>query len=122
MSIAFGRRIGAALAALLLLAVPASAQTTAPDGPTLAAVRARGHLICAGSDPLPGFAQVSAQGLWTGFDVDICRAVATAWEIRSGVEGCVDSTSGLSEALTWPTSEARHAVERPSEVKKREAP
>lgn len=78
MSIAFGRRIGAALAALLLLAVPASAQTTAPDGPTLAAVRARGHLICAGSDPLPGFAQVSAQGLWTGFDVDICRAVATA--------------------------------------------
>lgn len=78
MSIAFGRPIGAALMALVLFAVPAAAQTLARDGPTLAAVRARGHLICAGSDPLPGFAQVNAQGLWTGFDVDICRAVATA--------------------------------------------
>lgn len=69
------------LTALLLLvaaATPAFAQTPAPDGPTLAAVRGRGHLICAGSDPLPGFAQLSAGGLWTGFDVDFCRAVAAA--------------------------------------------
>ena len=55
----------AAVAALLLLSVgSAAAQTPAPDGPTLAAVRARGHLICAGSDPLPGFAAGRhAQGL-----------------------------------------------------------
>ena len=77
MNIAFGR-VGATLATLVLLTVPAIAQTIAPAGPTLAAVRARGHLICAGSDPLPGFAQVNGQGLWTGFDVDVCRAVATA--------------------------------------------
>jgi general L-amino acid transport system substrate-binding protein len=65
---------------LLLLAAiaPAAAQTLVPDGPTLAAVRARGHLICAGSDPLPGFAQLNTQGFWTGFDVDFCRAVAAA--------------------------------------------
>src|SRR5262249_50297621 len=56
----------------------AVAQATAPDGPTLAAVRARGHVICAGSDPLPGFAQLSPEGRWTGFDVDFCRAVAAA--------------------------------------------
>jgi general L-amino acid transport system substrate-binding protein len=67
----------AALAALILTS-SAIAQQAAPDGPTLAAVRARGHLICAGADPLPGFAQLDAKGLWTGFDVDFCRAVAAA--------------------------------------------
>ncbi len=61
---------------LLAAATPAVAQNL--SGPTLAAVRARGHLICAGSDPLPGFAQLDAQGKWTGFDVDFCRAVAAA--------------------------------------------
>ena len=70
--------LGAAIAALLLVATPALAQATAPDGPTLKAVRARGHLICAGSDPLPGFAQLDNRSLWTGFDVDFCRAVAAA--------------------------------------------
>src|SRR5215212_6759667 len=72
------RRMCAAVFALLSVSLPAFAQTVSPDGPTLAAVRARGHLICAGSDPLPGFAQLNAQGLWTGFDVDFCRAVAAA--------------------------------------------
>ncbi|HWA18943.1 MAG TPA: amino acid ABC transporter substrate-binding protein [Devosia sp.] len=61
-----------------ILAFPAFAQAVAPAGPTLAAIRARGHLICATSDPLPGFAQVSPEGRWSGFDVDFCRAVATA--------------------------------------------
>jgi general L-amino acid transport system substrate-binding protein len=69
--------VRAALAALILTS-SAIAQQAAPDGPTLAAVRARGHLICAGADPLPGFAQLDAKGLWTGFDVDFCRAVAAA--------------------------------------------
>jgi general L-amino acid transport system substrate-binding protein len=50
----------------------------APEGPTLAAIRARGHLVCAGTDPLPGFAQINADGRWVGFDVDFCRAVAAA--------------------------------------------
>jgi general L-amino acid transport system substrate-binding protein len=50
----------------------------APPGPTLAAVRERGHVICAASDPLPGFAQLGADGRWAGFDVDFCRAVAAA--------------------------------------------
>jgi general L-amino acid transport system substrate-binding protein len=50
----------------------------AAAGSTLQAVRDRGHLICATSDPLPGFAQPDAEGRWTGFDVDLCRAVAVA--------------------------------------------
>lgn len=78
MGLAVARQALSAFFGLLLLGSAAMAQAPAADGPTLAAVRARGHLICAGSDPLPGFAQVNAQGLWTGFDVDFCRAVAAA--------------------------------------------
>lgn len=45
---------------------------------TLETVRARGYVVCAATNPLPGFAQVSPEGLWSGFDIDICRAVAAA--------------------------------------------
>lgn len=45
---------------------------------TLDDVRERGHLVCAAANPLPGFSQRSSNGLWSGFDVDICRAVAAA--------------------------------------------
>ncbi len=74
----FVKRAAAALFALALLTLPAFAQSVAPEGPTLAAVRARGHLICASTDPLPGFAQLNTDGRWVGFDVDFCRAVAAA--------------------------------------------
>ncbi|WP_417308674.1 transporter substrate-binding domain-containing protein [Devosia sp.] len=53
-------------------------QTIAPAGPTLAAIRDRGHVICASVDPLPGFAQTGEAGRWTGFDIDFCRAIAVA--------------------------------------------
>jgi general L-amino acid transport system substrate-binding protein len=66
------------LLALLVLTAPAIAQDTAPAGPTLQAVRDRGSLICASSDPIPGFAQQDATGTWRGFDVDLCRALAAA--------------------------------------------
>lgn len=58
------------LLALILVALPAQAQT-------LDTVRARGYLICGASDILPGFVQ-QVEGRWGGFDVDFCRAVATA--------------------------------------------
>jgi general L-amino acid transport system substrate-binding protein len=74
----FATRVGAALLAIAALTFPALAQTIAPAGPTLAAVRARGHLVCASTDPLPGFAQLNSDGRWVGFDVDFCRAVAAA--------------------------------------------
>ena len=57
--------------ALVLIALPAHAQT-------LDTVRQRGHLICGATDQMPGFAQKSESGLWSGFDVDFCRAVAAA--------------------------------------------
>jgi len=57
--------------ALILFSFPTGAQT-------LDAVRQRGHLVCGATDPIAGFAQRSDAGIWSGFDVDFCRAVAAA--------------------------------------------
>jgi general L-amino acid transport system substrate-binding protein len=67
-------------------AAPAAAPTqvaqapTPPAGPavTFDAVRARGILQCGTNTGLAGFALPNAQGVWTGIDVDVCRAVAAA--------------------------------------------
>lgn len=45
---------------------------------TLSAVRKRGHLECGVHPGLPGFAFPDVRGVWRGFDVDVCRAVAAA--------------------------------------------
>ncbi len=45
---------------------------------TMEAMRERGFLICGSSSPLAGFAQQDADGRWSGFDVDLCRALAAA--------------------------------------------
>jgi len=71
------RHFGAGLAALMFVAA-----ALVPVAPAVAAtlddVRTRGHLVCATVDALPGFAQMGENGLWSGFDVDFCRAIATA--------------------------------------------
>jgi general L-amino acid transport system substrate-binding protein len=41
-------------------------------------VKARGTLNCGVSTGVPGFAQPDANGVWQGFDVAVCRAVAAA--------------------------------------------
>jgi len=65
----------AALAAIVCLlamsVIPTAAQT-------LDTVRERGFLICGATNPLPGFAQKDTEGRWSGFDVDLCRAIAAA--------------------------------------------
>ncbi len=45
---------------------------------TLDDVKARGTLNCGVSTGLVGFASPDANGVWTGFDVGLCRAVAAA--------------------------------------------
>lgn len=76
-------------AALCLAAVlapsataPVAAQDVVSPAPfrisTLETVRARGYVICAATGLLPGFAQISPEGLWSGFDIDLCRAIAAA--------------------------------------------
>jgi general L-amino acid transport system substrate-binding protein len=62
----------AGLAALLLFAGEAQA------GPRLDAIKARGSLICGVGASSPGFSRRDAKGDWSGFDIDLCRAIAAA--------------------------------------------
>ncbi|HWL06607.1 MAG TPA: amino acid ABC transporter substrate-binding protein [Xanthobacteraceae bacterium] len=57
--------------ALVLGAGSASAQT-------LKAVQDRGVLSCGVSQGLPGFSSPDDKGVWTGLDVDFCKALAAA--------------------------------------------
>ena len=50
----------------------------AGSSPTLAAVKARGSLVCGVNEGLPGFSNLDERGIWSGFDVDFCRAIAAA--------------------------------------------
>jgi general L-amino acid transport system substrate-binding protein len=68
-------------AALMAAATfPALAQqpAAAPNGATLDTVKSRGTLVCGVNTGLAGFAQPDSQGVWKGFDVDYCRAIAVA--------------------------------------------
>lgn len=58
------------------MAIAMAAQNVAAQ--TLDAVRERGFLICGSSNPLAGFSQQDVDGRWSGFDVDLCRALAAA--------------------------------------------
>ena len=61
-----------------LLAVLSMAATPVLAESTLELVKNRGHLRCQVGTPSPGFYQLAADGTWSGSDVSICRAVATA--------------------------------------------
>jgi len=64
--------------ALTIAGVLTVAPTQARADSTLATVKARGVLNCGANGQLPGFGIPDAQGNWTGFDVDYCRAIAAA--------------------------------------------
>jgi general L-amino acid transport system substrate-binding protein len=67
---------GAATVAGLLAGI-AQAESHAV-GTTLQTIRDRGTLNCGVNTGLVGFAAPDAAGVWSGFDIDLCRAVATA--------------------------------------------
>lgn len=50
----------------------------AASAATLDDVKARGSLNCGVTTGVPGFAEPDANGVWQGFDVAFCRAVAAA--------------------------------------------
>ena len=60
------------------LALAAALSTQAASAQTLKTVKDRGLLSCGVSQGLPGFSSPDDKGNWTGIDVDICRAIATA--------------------------------------------
>src|SRR5213079_1120745 len=63
---------------VLTLAVAAGLSVQAASAQTLKTVKDRGTLICGVSQGLPGFSSPDDKGVWTGFDVDFCRALAAA--------------------------------------------
>lgn len=70
-----GLLIGMAIA----VAVAAAAITYERyDTKTLKRTLRRGAVLCGVNSGLPGFAMPDDKGNWSGFDVDICRAVAAA--------------------------------------------
>ncbi len=71
------RRIFLALMAIALASFGRDAQAQTEPGPTLSQVLRRGYLSCGVTDA-PGFAQPDDKGVWRGFDVDFCHAVAAA--------------------------------------------
>ncbi len=64
-------------ATLMLLTIAAGAQDR-PLGEITQRIMDRGSLICGVNSALPGFGVVNDAGEFSGFDVDICRAVAAA--------------------------------------------
>jgi general L-amino acid transport system substrate-binding protein len=68
------KHVLAAAACAVALGLAASTATAQ----TLNTVKSRGVLNCGSNPGLAGFGQPDAQGNWTGFDVDFCRAIAAA--------------------------------------------
>lgn len=67
--------VAAAIACASFAVSAAYAQTD--QGPTLSQTVRRGHVSC-GVVEAPGFAERDSGGDWRGFDVEFCRAVASA--------------------------------------------
>lgn len=100
-----GLAIGAAMAAGLA--------AVGADAGTLDRVRQRGHVVCS-VDQTPGFGDFDTRGQPIGFEVDLCRAVATAvlkdpnaiqiqrvttkYKFRALAEGELDIALGMT---TW---------------------
>ena len=60
------------------LAACLSATAASAAQPTLPIVKKRGFLLCGVDGQLPGFSLRDDKGNWSGFEVDICRAIAAA--------------------------------------------
>lgn len=83
------------------LAAAAAVPVQAAEGETLAAVKARGALACSGHNgSYLGLAEVDDKGAWKGFDIDLCRAVATA--VFGDYEGHLNILP-TSWAQRWPS-------------------
>jgi len=61
------------------MALPSGALAQADPGPTVTMIQERGSLLCTGHNgSYLGFAEVDDEGEWSGFDIEMCKALATA--------------------------------------------
>src|SRR5205085_1090333 len=76
---AWNFRTGLLIGSVLAIAVTATAITYERyDTKTLKRTRHRDAVLCGVNPGLPGFASADEKGIWSGFDVDFCRAIAAA--------------------------------------------
>ena len=125
MAIRYGLVVPSILILLLMLVVACGSDggdadhtSTAPaTSDRLQVGKDRGNLICASRNDVPGYGSLDASGNNVGFDIDLCRAVATAVlgdssaiEVRyiSASERGPTIQSGevdlLVRTVTWTTS------------------
>ena len=65
-------------AALTAMTFSVSATQAAEPGPTVQTILDRGELLCTGHNgSFLGFAEVDDSGGWKGFDIELCKAMAT---------------------------------------------
>ena len=101
----------------MLAEAEANAGAMMESGGRLEAVKARGHVICASRNDVPGYGYLDDAGNNVGFDIDLCRALAAATvgdpnaiEIRliTAAERGPTIQSGevdmLVRTVTWTTS------------------
>lgn len=69
-------RLALSLALLGSVAACSGGAEPAPGG--VAKIQSRGQLNCSGSQGIPGLSRPDENGVWRGFDSDICRAFAAA--------------------------------------------
>ncbi len=73
-----GRTRPPRVAALACLGIFLSWAATGHAGTRLNSIRDRGHLICGVMPQVPGFASVDSNGQYSGFEIDMCRALSAA--------------------------------------------
>ena len=66
------------LSTLLIVAMLLASCDRVVQRSRVSRIRQRGFLVCGVFPGIAGFAEVDSQGHYTGFDIDICRAVAAA--------------------------------------------
>jgi len=101
----------------LVCTLPAMAQSMAPAGPTLTAVRARNNLDRGAHPGAPGFGVMDSRGVYTGFEADTCRAIAAVvlgdasrirWFVLTSAARLAALQSGqidvLARTTTWTQS------------------
>ncbi len=99
-------RLLTTVAVLLAFGQPSSAASR------LEQIRARGVVTCGVGPGVPGFSEVDSQGRYSGFDVDICRALSAAifgqpdrvrYVIAATIQDFLKSSDidVVSRRLTW---------------------